>query len=138
MSRWLGAAVARRGQGRCRWRSPTPASVRSLLWRPARCGRPSGGGGVSAARRRADPGAAWEVNAAAPRGCSEAAPSSASRGSERPDRCSWLSSAEVYGPVRREPRVETDPCGRMSPYAASKVGAEVAARSRPGAGPASG
>lgn len=38
-----------------------------------------------------------------------------------------VSTAEVYGPGERRPRVETDPVNPVSPYAASKLAAEIAA-----------
>ncbi len=38
-----------------------------------------------------------------------------------------VSTAEVYGPGDRRPRVETDPVNPVSPYGASKLAAEIAA-----------
>jgi GDP-4-dehydro-6-deoxy-D-mannose reductase len=81
---------------------------------------------ASGADARQDPGVAWEVNAAGTaRLCESLA---AQRESDRCDPVVLLAStAEVYGQGVGVPRVETDPVAPCSPYAASKLGAEVAA-----------
>jgi GDP-4-dehydro-6-deoxy-D-mannose reductase len=74
-----------------------------------------------AARR--DPGAAWDVNAGGTARLSEAL---AARSSE--PICLVVSTGEVYGMGDgTRPRRETDPLRPVSPYAASKLGAEIAA-----------
>jgi GDP-4-dehydro-6-deoxy-D-mannose reductase len=75
---------------------------------------------------RRDPGLAWEVNAA---GTARLAESLARRRIEGEGDPLLLlaSTAEVYGMGRGAPRLETDPLEPCSPYAASKLGAEVAA-----------
>jgi GDP-4-dehydro-6-deoxy-D-mannose reductase len=75
---------------------------------------------------RQDPGTAWEVNAAGTARLAAAA--AALREAGRVDPILLLvSTGEVYGAGDRAPRVETDPLRPISPYAASKVGAEAAA-----------
>jgi GDP-4-dehydro-6-deoxy-D-mannose reductase len=72
-----------------------------------------------------DPGTAWTVNAAGT--ARLAARVAALRESGRADPVLLLAStAEVYGAGRGVPRLETDPLLPQSPYAATKVGAEVA------------
>jgi GDP-4-dehydro-6-deoxy-D-mannose reductase len=74
-----------------------------------------------AARR--DPGVAWEVNAAGTARLFEAL---AAPGAAQPI-CLLVSTAEVYGVgAGRVARRETDPAAPVSPYAASKLGAEIA------------
>jgi GDP-4-dehydro-6-deoxy-D-mannose reductase len=74
----------------------------------------------SAARR--DPGLAWEVNAAGTARMLE-------RLSARPLRAVLvISTGEVYGPGPERPRSERDPVRPVSPYASSKLGAELAAQ----------
>lgn len=75
---------------------------------------------------RRDPGLAWEVNAA---GTARLAESLARRRVEGEGDPLLLlaSTAEVYGMGQRAARLETDPLEPCSPYAASKLGAEVAA-----------
>ena len=81
---------------------------------------------ASGSEARKDPGGAWVVNAA---GTARLVDSAVALR----DRCGVdplllvVSSAEVYGDGPARPRVETDPLHPQSPYAASKVGAEVAA-----------
>ena len=74
-----------------------------------------------------DPGAAWLANAAG---------TARLLGELGRQRCAGTSdplvvvasTAEVYGGEPRRPLVETDPVAPRSPYAASKLGAELAAR----------
>ena len=74
-----------------------------------------------------DPGQAWVVNAAGTARLAEAlARRKANAGSEDAVLL-VVSSGEVYGAGEPVPRVETDPLRPQSPYAASKVGGEVAA-----------
>jgi GDP-4-dehydro-6-deoxy-D-mannose reductase len=81
---------------------------------------------ASVREARADPGAAWTVNAAGTARLVAAA--AALRESGRADPTVLLASTgEVYGVGPPAPRRETDPLAPVSPYAASKVGAEVAA-----------
>lgn len=71
---------------------------------------------------RRDPGLAWEVNAAGTARLCEAlvaAPGTLPR-------LLMVSTAEVYGAGAARPRVESDALAPCSPYAASKLGAEVA------------
>lgn len=84
---------------------------------------------ASGADARRDAGAAWAVNASGTARVAETLGRLRERGEADP-RLLLVSTAEVYGagpagPPR--PRVETDPLVPCSPYAASKVGAEVAA-----------
>jgi GDP-4-dehydro-6-deoxy-D-mannose reductase len=73
----------------------------------------------------ADPGYAWTVNAAGTARLAEAM--SRRRNEDRGEaRLLIVSSGEVYGPGARVPRRESDPIAPASPYAASKVGAELA------------
>lgn len=81
---------------------------------------------ASVRQGRARPGATWEVNAAGTARLAAAAGGLREAG--------WLdpvvlvvSSGEVYGPGREAPRQESDPTAPVSAYAASKLGAEVAA-----------
>lgn len=82
---------------------------------------------ASGRQARQAPGTAWEVNAAGTARLAAAA--AAARESGRADPVLLVvSTGEVYGAgVGAEaPRVETDPLLPLSPYAASKVGAEAA------------
>jgi GDP-4-dehydro-6-deoxy-D-mannose reductase len=73
-----------------------------------------------------DPGYAWEVNAAGTaRLAGELARRKDSGGGD--PALLVISSGEVYGTGRPAPRLESDPALPQSPYAASKVGSEVAA-----------
>lgn len=78
---------------------------------------------ASGADARRDPGAAWEVNAA---GTARLCDALATTGPAAP-RVVLVSTAEVYGAGPARPRGESDPPSPCSPYAASKLGAEVAA-----------
>jgi GDP-4-dehydro-6-deoxy-D-mannose reductase len=68
---------------------------------------------------RRDPGFAWEVNAAGTARLAEALDPRA--------RFLLVSTVEVYGVGPARPRSEADPVAPCSPYAASKLGAEIAA-----------
>lgn len=77
----------------------------------------------SGAMARRDPGLAWEVNAA---GTARLAQALAATG--RAVRLMVVSTGEVYGRTERfEPCTEAAALVPASPYAASKVGAEIAA-----------
>jgi len=82
---------------------------------------------ASGAEARRDPGLAWEVNAA---GTARLAHELGRRREAGGDPLLLLvSTAEVYGPTAvARLRQEGDPLQPISPYAASKLGAEVAAR----------
>ena len=74
----------------------------------------------------ADPVGAWEVNALGTTRLVEAiAERRAARGSD--PIVLVVSSAEVYGPGKCEPRLETDAIAPVTPYATSKAAAEVGA-----------
>jgi GDP-4-dehydro-6-deoxy-D-mannose reductase len=78
---------------------------------------------ASGSEARADPGLAWEINAAGTARLAEAL------AGQRPRSDPLLvlaSTGEVYGPGTEAPRRESDPTRPCSPYAASKLGAEVA------------
>ena len=78
-----------------------------------------------AARR--DPGLAWEVNAAGTARVVEALAQGRTANSAGP-LVIIVSTGEVYGSAGRAPIAETAPACPVSPYAASKLGAEEAAR----------
>lgn len=80
---------------------------------------------ASSAEARRDPAAAWVVNAAGTARVAEAAARLRDTGAANP-RLLVVSSGEVYGEASR-PLTESDETRPQSPYAASKVGAEVAA-----------
>ena len=71
-----------------------------------------------------DPGAAWDVNAG---GTARLAAAAARLQAARMPTLLVISTGEVYGAGTGVPRAETDPLRPLSPYAASKVGAETAA-----------
>jgi GDP-4-dehydro-6-deoxy-D-mannose reductase len=73
-----------------------------------------------------DPGAAWEVNAAGTARLVAGAAALREAGRSNPA-VLVVSTGEVYGAGPATPRLETDPLLPISPYAASKVGAEAAA-----------
>lgn len=125
-------AAHRAGEGPPSWAAATPAA-----WRPfdledaavvqAFAGEPADAvvhlaaqsSGVAARR---DPASAWRLNAGGTALLLEtlaAVPA--------PPRVLVVSTGEVYGDGPARPRVETDALRPVSPYAASKVGAEVAA-----------
>ncbi|MGH7525340.1 MAG: NAD-dependent epimerase/dehydratase family protein, partial [Gemmatimonadales bacterium] len=74
----------------------------------------------------ADPGAAWTINAAGAGRLVSAVADRREAGRGDPVLV-LVSTAEVYGMGSGAPRLETDPLLPQSPYAASKVAAEVAA-----------
>jgi nucleoside-diphosphate-sugar epimerase len=73
----------------------------------------------------ADPGLAWTVNAAGTARLAQALAIRREQGGGE-GRLLVISSGEVYGPGARVPRKETDAVAPATPYAASKVGAELA------------
>jgi GDP-4-dehydro-6-deoxy-D-mannose reductase len=73
----------------------------------------------------ADPAAAWAVNALGTARVALAL-AEARRATGSDPLLLVASSAEVYSPARGRPHRETDPVGPASPYAASKLGAELA------------
>lgn len=82
---------------------------------------------ASGADARRDPGYAWTVNAAGTARLAEALGGQRNDGRELP-RLVVVSTGEVYGPCdTARPWQETDPTVPGSPYAASKLGAEIAA-----------
>lgn len=81
---------------------------------------------ASGADARRDPLAAWVVNAAGTACLAEALGRLVSAAEADPVLL-VVSTAEVYGRGDRRPRVETDPAEPVSPYAASKLGGEIAA-----------
>jgi GDP-4-dehydro-6-deoxy-D-mannose reductase len=81
---------------------------------------------ASGSEARQDPGRAWVVNAAGTARVVDAAVTLRNVAGVDPV-ILVISSAEVYGDGPPTPRVETDPLCPQSPYAASKVGSEVAA-----------
>lgn len=83
---------------------------------------------ASGAEARKDPGLAWEVNAGGTARLAEALGAIRARGEGDP-LLLLVSTAEVYG-ASAEPRLRTeqDPVLPVSPYAASKAGAELAAQ----------
>ena len=80
---------------------------------------------ASVREAREDPGRAWEVNAAGTARLVDAVLSGRKAGQQ--PIVLVVSSAEVYGSGPPRPRTEQDPTLPQSPYAASKLGAEVAA-----------
>ena len=81
---------------------------------------------ASGRQARRDPGGAWEINAAGTARLTSGAEAIREAGGVDP-LILVISTGEVYGAGPPAPRVETDPLRPVSPYAASKVGAEVAA-----------
>jgi GDP-4-dehydro-6-deoxy-D-mannose reductase len=75
---------------------------------------------------RADPGLAWEVNAAGTARLAEALADQLRVNSD--PLLVLVSTGEVYGSGSGQPRREEDPITPSSPYAASKAGAELAAQ----------
>ncbi|MGH7559802.1 MAG: NAD-dependent epimerase/dehydratase family protein [Gemmatimonadales bacterium] len=78
---------------------------------------------ASGAEARRDPGLAWDVNAGGTARIAEALGGGGTRG----PLLLVVSTGEVYG-AGASPRTESDPCVPTSPYAASKLGAELAAQ----------
>jgi GDP-4-dehydro-6-deoxy-D-mannose reductase len=81
---------------------------------------------ASGRQARRDPGGAWEINAAGTARLAAAAEAVREAGRVDP-LILVISTGEVYGAGPPVPRVETDLLQPVSPYAASKVGAEAAA-----------
>lgn len=98
--------------------------VAALSWRPDAIVHLAAVASVREARE--DPGAAWEINAAGTARLAAAAAARREAGAGDPILL-LVSTGEVYGPGPARPRVEDDPLLPISSYAASKVGAEVAA-----------
>ena len=100
-------------------------SVRAALgWRPEALVHLAAIASVRQAQ--ADPGAAWDVNASGTARLVGAAAALKESGQVDP-LVLVVSSGEVYGAGSATVRQETDPLQPISAYAASKVGAEVAA-----------
>ena len=74
----------------------------------------------------ADPVGTWEVNALGTRRLVDALAERRAAGNGDPV-VLIVSSAEVYGPGKCEPRLETDVIAPVTPYATSKAAAEVGA-----------
>lgn len=101
------------------------ASIRdALAWDPEAVVHLAAVASVRQARQ--DPGAAWEINAAGTARLAAAAASAREAGRADP-LVLLVSTGEVYGAGTPGARVETDPLCPVSPYAASKVGAEAGA-----------
>lgn len=96
----------------------------ALSWRPDAIVHLAAVASVREARD--DPGAAWEINAAGTARLAAAAATRREAGEADPILL-LVSTGEVYGAGPARPRVEDDPLVPVSTYAASKVGAEVAA-----------
>lgn len=80
---------------------------------------------ASNSEARRDPGRAWTVNAAGTARLAAAAAAARARGSSDP-LFLLVSTGEVYGSGPSAPRIEDERPEPRSPYAASKVGAELA------------
>lgn len=78
---------------------------------------------ASGSEARADPGLAWEINAA---GTARVAEALAGQRTRSDPLLVLASTGEVYGSGTGAPRRESDPTRPCSPYAASKLGAEIA------------
>ncbi|MEP6688570.1 MAG: NAD-dependent epimerase/dehydratase family protein, partial [Gemmatimonadales bacterium] len=101
------------------------ASIRDLLaWGPEAVVHLAAVASVRQAR--ADPGGAWEINAAGTARLAAAAAEGRAAGRPEP-LVLVVSTGEVYGAGLPGARLETDALRPVSPYAASKVGAEAAA-----------
>ena len=122
---WASASDAHTGPETLRFEITDHESVRSALaWRPDAIAHLAA---VASTREAShDPGGAWTVNAAGTARVLAAAAELRERGLADP-LVLIVSTGEVYGVARPAPRVETDPLLPLSPYAASKLGAEVAA-----------
>lgn len=81
---------------------------------------------ASGSEARRDPGYAWTVNAAGTARLVQVLADGRREGRGDPQ-VLLISTGEVYGRGDGSPRKETDPVAPCSPYAASKVGAEIAA-----------
>ncbi|MEP6571159.1 MAG: GDP-mannose 4,6-dehydratase [Gemmatimonadota bacterium] len=87
---------------------------------------------ASGSEARQDPGRAWEINASGTARIAEALVRQRTRGKVDP-LLLLISTGEVYGtskpvPVGRDARLDTDALEPCSPYAASKLGGEIAAQ----------
>jgi GDP-4-dehydro-6-deoxy-D-mannose reductase len=121
---WASSGAARVAPETLRFEIRDDESVRSALaWRPDAIAHLA----AVASNREAshDPGSAWVVNAAGTARVAAAAAALRERGLADP-LVLVVSTGEVYGMAEPVPRVETDALRPLSPYAASKVGAEVA------------
>jgi GDP-4-dehydro-6-deoxy-D-mannose reductase len=121
---WASAGAARAGPETLRFEITDDESVCSALaWRPDAIAHLA----AVASNREAshDPGSAWVVNAAGTARVAAAAAALREGGLADP-LVLVVSTGEVYGMAEPVPRVETDALRPLSPYAASKVGAEVA------------
>ena len=123
-----GAGMAGDERGAVHWlplELTDPASVRRALDQPydAVVHLAAVASGSDAAR---DPGLAWEVNAAGTARIVQVLAEARQAGRADP-LVLIVSTAEVYGRGGPAPRRETDAVAPCSPYAASKLGAEVAA-----------
>jgi GDP-4-dehydro-6-deoxy-D-mannose reductase len=121
---WTRADAAHGGPESLPFEITDAESVRSALaWRPDAIAHLAA---VASTREAAhDPGMAWTVNAAGTARVLAAAAELRARGLADP-LVLIVSTGEVYGVAWPAPRVETDPLLPLSPYAASKLGAEVA------------
>jgi GDP-4-dehydro-6-deoxy-D-mannose reductase len=97
---------------------------RALQWKPEAVVHLAAVASTREARR--DPVAAWQVNAVGTARLTSAAEALRESGAGDP-LLVIVSSGEVYGAGPASPRREADPLWPQSPYAATKVGAEVAA-----------
>jgi GDP-4-dehydro-6-deoxy-D-mannose reductase len=122
---WTRVGAAHAGPETLRLEITDHESVRSAMaWRPDAVAHLAA---VASTREAShDPGGAWTVNAAGTARVLAAAAELRERGLADP-LVLIVSTGEVYGVARPAPRVETDPLLPLSPYAASKLGAEVAA-----------
>ncbi len=133
------AAVKREGLGRTDWAAVAGAAVaeRALELTDAATVREAAAGPWDAVAHLAalasgrdaldDPWSAWTVNAAgSARLLGELG--RRVRGGDADPLVLLVSTAEVYGAGQGRPLVATDPVAPRSPYAASKAGAELAAR----------
>ncbi len=122
---WASAGAALGAPETLRFEITDNDSVRSALaWRPDAIAHLA----AVASNREAshDPGTAWTVNAAGTARVLAGAAELRQRGLADP-LVLIVSTGEVYGGAGPGPRVETDALLPLSPYAASKVGAEAAA-----------
>lgn len=102
-----------------------PASVdAAVAWRPEAVVHLAAV--ASGAVARQDVGTAWEVNAAGTARLAESLGRLRQEGAADPTLL-VVSTGEVYGAGAARPRRESDPLAPCSPYAASKLGAEIAA-----------
>jgi GDP-4-dehydro-6-deoxy-D-mannose reductase len=145
VGQWLVQALLRAGHavtGAVRDGTPmpgrlTPAELAAVRWVPLDLADPESVAAVTRAPAEAvvhlaavassveagrDPGHAWSVNAAGTARLVEGFAAGAAR-----PRVLVVSTGEVYGRGAARPRRETDPIDPVSPYAATKAAAEIAA-----------